>query len=67
MLEAVNPYARFVCFYSHCDNIVFPPSTAILSGADNRHLPGVAHLALVLDPRVVSGCLSILAQASHNH
>jgi pimeloyl-ACP methyl ester carboxylesterase len=67
VLEAVNPYARFVCFYSHCDNIVFPPSTATLSGADNRHLPGVAHLALVLDPRVVSGCLSILAQASHNH
>lgn len=36
--------ARFTCFYSHCDNIVFPPATATLPGADNRHLPGVAHV-----------------------
>lgn len=36
--------ARFTCFYGHCDNIVFPPSTAALPGADNRHLPGVAHV-----------------------
>jgi triacylglycerol lipase len=35
---------RFTCFYSHCDNIVFPPSTATLPGADNRHLAGVAHV-----------------------
>lgn len=35
------------CFYSHCDNIVFPPSTATLAGADNRHLPGVAHVHMV--------------------
>ncbi len=39
--------ARFTCFYSHCDNIVFPPSTATLPGADNRHLPGVAHVHMV--------------------
>jgi triacylglycerol esterase/lipase EstA (alpha/beta hydrolase family) len=35
---------QFTCFYSHCDNIVFPPSTATLPGADNRHLAGVAHV-----------------------
>lgn len=35
------------CFYSHCDNIVFPPSTAAWPGADNRHLPGVAHVDMV--------------------
>ncbi len=40
------PYARFTCFYSHCDNIVFPPSTATLPGADNRHVPGCAHVHL---------------------
>ncbi|MDP1902011.1 MAG: alpha/beta fold hydrolase [Rubrivivax sp.] len=39
--------ARFTCFYSHCDNIVFPPATATLAGADNRHLPGVAHVQMV--------------------
>ena len=26
------------------DNIVFPASTATLPGADNRHLPAVAHV-----------------------
>nr|WP_310731942.1 MULTISPECIES: alpha/beta fold hydrolase [Rubrivivax] len=35
------------CFYSHCDNIVFPPSTATYPGADNRHLEGVAHVDMV--------------------
>ena len=35
---------RFTCFYSHCDNIVFPPCMAMLPGADNRHLPGYAHV-----------------------
>jgi triacylglycerol lipase len=36
--------ARFTCYYSHCDNIVFPASTAMLPGADNRHLEAVAHV-----------------------
>ena len=38
------------CFYGHCDNIVFPPSTATLEGADNRHLPGVAHVHMATRP-----------------
>lgn len=38
------------CFYGHCDNIVFPPSTATLPGADNRHLPGVAHVHMADAP-----------------
>jgi triacylglycerol esterase/lipase EstA (alpha/beta hydrolase family) len=41
---------RFTCFYSHCDNIVFPPRMATLDGADNRHLPGVAHVDMVNRP-----------------
>jgi len=41
---------RFTCFYGHCDNIVFPPSTATLTGADNRHLAGTAHVAMVDHP-----------------
>ncbi len=44
--------ARFTCFYSDCDNIVFPPSTATLAGADNRLIAGVAHIALVEHPDV---------------
>lgn len=42
---------RFTCFYSNCDNIVFPPATATLPGADNRHLPGVAHVDMVDMPQ----------------
>jgi hypothetical protein len=44
--EAPGRGTRFTCFYGHCDNIVFPPSTATLPGADNRHLAGVAHVAM---------------------
>lgn len=47
-----SAYARFTCFYSHCDNIVFPPSTATLVGADNRHVPGSAHVHLADQPEV---------------
>ena len=35
---------RFTCFYGHCDNIVFPASTATLSGADNRLIIATAHV-----------------------
>jgi triacylglycerol lipase len=42
--------ARFTCFYSHADNIVFPASTATLPGADNRHLEAVAHVHMVQHP-----------------
>jgi triacylglycerol lipase len=46
-LAAQEPAARralFTCFYGHCDNIVFPPSTATLAGADNRHIAATAHV-----------------------
>lgn len=43
----VADYGRFTCFYGHADNIVFPARTATLPGADNRHLPGVAHVHMV--------------------
>ena len=39
--------SRLTCFYSHCDNIVFPPQTATLPGASNRHLPATAHVRMV--------------------
>lgn len=39
--ELEQPYddscsVEFTCWYSNCDNIVFPVSTATLAGADNR-------------------------------
>lgn len=44
--EPASRAARFTCFYGHCDNIVFPASNATLSGADNRHVAGCAHLQM---------------------
>lgn len=52
-LAAREPAGRarqFTCYYSHCDNIVFPPSTATLPGADNRHLSGVPHVHMADRP-----------------
>ena len=52
-LAAREPAGRaghFTCFYGHCDNIVFPPSTATLAGANNRHLVGVAHVHMASRP-----------------
>jgi triacylglycerol lipase len=48
--EPTERRTRFTCYYSHCDNIVFPPSTAAMAGADNRHLAGVAHVDMVDHP-----------------
>jgi triacylglycerol lipase len=45
-LESRTDRERFTCFYGRCDNIVFPISTATLPDADNRHLPGTAHVQM---------------------
>lgn len=42
--------ARLTCFYGHCDNIVFPASTACYPGAENRHLPATAHVHMADHP-----------------
>jgi len=58
--EPAERRARFTCFYSHCDNIVLPASTATLPGADNRHVPGVAHVHLVYQDVVFNEVLGRL-------
>jgi triacylglycerol esterase/lipase EstA (alpha/beta hydrolase family) len=60
--EPAQRYRRFTCFWSHCDNIVFPASTAKLPGADNRHLSGHAHVHLLLHPLVLHTVLQRLAE-----
>lgn len=55
--ESPQRYANFTCFYGHCDNIVFPVSTATLPGADNRHLHATAHVRLVQHPAVFNEVL----------
>jgi triacylglycerol esterase/lipase EstA (alpha/beta hydrolase family) len=58
--ESIQRRALFTCFFGHCDNIVFPASTAMLAGADNRHLPGVAHLHMAFHPAVYAEVLGRL-------
>lgn len=51
----------FTCWYSNCDNIVFPASTAVLAGSAPRFIAGVAHVQMALHPHVMDACLQELA------
>ncbi|MBI2769357.1 MAG: alpha/beta fold hydrolase [Burkholderiales bacterium] len=55
-------HAGFTCWYSNCDNIVFPASTATLPGADNRLVLGVAHVDLAFQPLVMDESLALVAR-----
>jgi hypothetical protein len=52
--------ALFVCWYSNCDNVVFPPSVGQLEGADNRLVLGAAHVQLAFTPEVMQSTLALL-------
>jgi len=53
---------QFTCWYSNCDNIVFPVSTATLPGADNRLVRGAAHVQLGFHQRVMDESLAKIGQ-----
>jgi triacylglycerol esterase/lipase EstA (alpha/beta hydrolase family) len=53
-LARSDPCVPFTCWYSNCDNIVFPVSTATLPGADNRFVPGIAHVQLAFHPEILA-------------
>lgn len=59
--EPAERYRRFTCWYSNCDNIVFPSATAALPGATNHLVPGVAHMMLATQPQVLQSVLDALA------
>lgn len=59
-----SPYARFVCWYSNTDNIVFPASTATLPGADNRLVDGAAHVAMAFHPMVMAESIALVKTMS---
>lgn len=66
-LQASESAARarlFTCWYSNCDNIVFPASTAVLAGSTPRFIDGVAHVQMALHPQVMDACLQELARDS---
>lgn len=54
-----NRHALFTCWYSNCDNIVFPNSTATLPGADNRLVRGAAHVQMAFLPLLMRDTLAM--------
>jgi predicted alpha/beta hydrolase family esterase len=52
--------APFTCWYSNCDNIVFPTSSATLPGADNRLSPGQGHVKLAFVPSLRQQTFALL-------
>ena len=58
--ESPASRARFTCFWSHCDNIVFPTRSATLAGADNRHLAVTPHVQMVDHPAVFDEVLRVV-------
>jgi hypothetical protein len=42
----------WVCLYSDCDNMVYPPRNAVLQDGRESLLAGLAHIELAFDPRV---------------
>jgi len=61
--ETPETRALFTCYFGHCDNIVFPAHNATLSGATNRHVPGVAHVHLAFHAAILDDVLSRTATA----
>ncbi len=59
--EGDSRASLFTCWYTNGDNIVAPTSSAMLPGADNRLLPGVGHVALPLQPALISATLDLVA------
>ena len=50
----------FTCWYSDCDNVVFPISTATLPGADNRQAGARGHVEMAFDARIQRETLALL-------
>jgi pimeloyl-ACP methyl ester carboxylesterase len=58
--ERERALPAFTCWWSDSDNIVFPVRSATLPGADNRLLPGQAHVAMAFHPELVDECLALI-------
>lgn len=55
--ESLSRRRLFLCAYSHCDNIVFPASSALLPDADVLHVPGAAHVDLIYQGEVMAAVM----------
>jgi pimeloyl-ACP methyl ester carboxylesterase len=51
---------QFTCWYSNCDNIVYPCSSATLAHANNHLQRGAGHVHLAFRPNVMRSTLALL-------
>ena len=58
--ESPTRFAKFTCWYSNCDNIVVPTSTAMLPGADNRLVTAQGHVSIAFDAKVMQQSLALI-------
>ena len=58
--EPAQRATRFDCWYSNCDNIVFPASTALLAGARGHFIAGVSHVQMLTHAPLIQACLASL-------
>lgn len=56
---------RLSCYWSVCDNIVFPASTATLADARNIALPGLPHVGLAQAPEIFQDVLRRVNAIDH--
>ncbi len=56
--ESAARRSQFTCYWSVCDNIVFPASTATLPAARNIAVHGRAHVALAQAPVILADVLA---------
>lgn len=59
-------HARFLCWSSETDNVVFPVEAAGLPGADHRRLHAAGHIELAYLPSVISSSLEWIASAERS-
>ena len=58
--EGAAQRALFSCWYSDCDNIVYPTRSATLDGADNHLLHGLGQVHMLYAPQVRAACWQAL-------
>ena len=58
--ETTERHSRLTCYWSVCDNIVFPASQATLAGARNIALHGLPHVGLAYAPQIFEDVLGRL-------
>ena len=59
-LREAGAHVDFTCFHGHADNIVFPPSLAVLAGSTVRHVSATPHVAMAYHPVVVAEVARLL-------